>query len=84
MYTCIHYCYCLLLLLLLLLLFLLLFVIQVDVKCEWQGQSVEETTSIDDGVDSVLGVRKPTFKRPFVATTLGSSNVYQTIPMMMV
>ena len=35
-------------------------------------------------MDPVTGVNKPTYKRPFIATSLGSSNVYQTISMMMV
>ena len=60
------------------------FLAKVEVKCEWKGKSVEDGGSIQDGVDSVMGVRKPIFKRTFNPTSLGSTNVYQTIPMMMV
>ena len=55
-----------------------------EVKSEWRGTTIEDKGSIQDGIDSIMGVRKPTFKRPFNPTTLGSNHVYHSIPMMMV
>ena len=38
----------------------------------------------DKMVDSVMGVRKPVFKRPYNTTKLNSNYLYHSISMMMV
>ena len=35
-------------------------------------------------VDKITGVRRPTYKRPFNSTMLGTNHIYQSISMMMV
>ena len=44
----------------------------------------EKVSHRDKMVDSVMGVRRPTFKRAYNATRLNSNYVYNSITMMMV
>ena len=44
----------------------------------------EKVSHRDKMVDSVMGVRRPTFKRVYNATRLNSNYVYNSITMMMV
>ena len=49
------------------------------------GREEDEKVSHQDKmVDSVMGVRRPTFKRAYNATRLNSNYVYNSITMMMV
>ena len=53
-------------------------------KAEWKGKSSDEEGSMKGGVDKATGVRRPTYKRLFNPTMLGTNHVYQSISMMMV
>ena len=48
------------------------------------GEEDEKVSHRDKMVDSVMGVRRPTFKRAYNATRLNSNYVYNSITMMMV
>ena len=52
----------------------------------WMGgrEGDEKGSHRDKMVDSVMGVRRPTFKRAYNATRLNSNYVYNSITMMMV
>ena len=52
----------------------------------WMGGREEDemVSHRDKMVDSVMGVRRPTFKRAYNATRLNSNYVYNSITMMMV
>ena len=60
--------------------------VQVEVKAVWLGRKdgKEGPTHRDKMVDSVMGVRKPTFKRSYCPTRLNASCLYHSITMMMV
>ena len=57
-----------------------------EVKAVWMGgrEGDEKGSHRDKMVDSVMGVRRPTFKRAYNATRLNSNYVYNSITMMMV
>ena len=57
-------------------------ILQVEVKAMWLGGK-EEKGVRDKMVDKVMGVRKPTFKRPFNPTKLNGNYLYHSISMMM-
>lgn len=52
----------------------------------WMGgrEGDEKVSHRDKMVDSVMGVRRPTFKRAYNATRLNSNYVFNSITMMMV
>jgi len=58
------------------------------VKAVWlgkkDGSSSDKVSSGDKLVDRVMGVRRPTYKRPYTPTKSNSSHVYHCISMMMV
>ena len=61
--------------------------VQVEVKAVWLGKKEgqeEKVSARDKMVDKVMGVRKPTYKRPYNPTRLNSSYLYHCISMMMV
>ena len=49
----------------------------------WLGGK-ESSSKRDKMVDSVMGVRRPTFKRPYNPTKLNGNYLYHSISMMMV
>ena len=59
------------------------FLYQVEVKAMWMGGK-EEGGRRDNMVDSVMGVRRPVFKRQYNATKLNGTSLYHSITMMMV
>jgi len=55
------------------------------VKAVWMGKKEGSQESVRDKmVDSVMGVRKPTFKRSYNATRLNSNYLFHSITAMMV
>jgi len=56
------------------------------VKAVWLGrrEGEERISHRDKMVDSVMGVRRPTFKRTYNATRLNSNYLYNSITMMLV
>ena len=59
---------------------------QVEVKAVWLGNKGSGVTSSSrvKAVDSVMGVRKPTFKRSYNPTRLNSNYLFHSVSMMMV
>ena len=59
--------------------------VQVEVKAMWLGKKDESQVSLRDRmVDSVMGVRKPTFKRSYQPTRFNSNYLFHSISIMMV
>ena len=55
-------------------------------KAVWLGKddSQGKTSQRDKMVDSIMGVRRPTFKRSYNSTRLNGNYLYHSISMMMV
>lgn len=59
--------------------------VQVEVKAVWLGKKDESQTPLRDRmVDSVMGVKRPTFKKPYNSTRFNSNHLFQSISIMMV
>ena len=50
----------------------------------WEGAKRSEGGMVKERVDEATGVRRPTFKRPYNPTMLGTNHLYHSISMMMV